>query len=369
MKLKSIVVLLLSTLLFFSCNKEQKEIKKVKKSTYKPREIKNITLQKFDYKKFGLNNLSSIRAIEIVDKTAFFIAEDAKIYAFYPNGNFLITPNDFFGDKKPVFRSAAHANNQLYALSIESPTLLYQIEMNSKDGLTNPKIVYTENHKKSFYDAMAFFDQKNGIAIGDPTENCLSILLTKDGGNSWHKIACNKLPKLIEGEAAFAASNTNIAIIGNQAWIVTGGMQSRVLHTNNKGKTWDIANTPMISGSNTTGAYSIAFYDENNGIICGGDYLNKQANTSNKVITTDGGKTWQTVADGIYPGYISCVQYVPNTDGKELFAVSTEGIYFSNNGGRTWIRVNKEGYYTIKFIDKNTAWLAGNSKIAKMILK
>ncbi len=360
------IFLILIAIQLLSC---KTELKKEVIQAYEAREIKNITLQKFDHTKFGLKNLNSIRAIEIVDKTAFFAGEQGKIYAFYPNGNFLITPNDFFGKETPKFRSISHAKDKLYAMSIESPSLLYQITMNNKDGLTNPKLVYSENHKKSFYDAMAFFDDHNGIAIGDPTENCLSILLTQNGGKTWNKINCEKLPKLIEGEAAFAASNTNIAIVGTHAWIVTGGIQSRVLHTTDLGKTWTIANTPIIAGTESTGAYTIDFFDKNNGIICGGDYLNKQGNISNKATTIDGGKTWNLVADGLFPGYISCVQYVPNTQGKELFAVSTEGIYFSNNKGNSWIRVNKEGYYTINFIDENNAWLAGNGKIAKMILK
>lgn len=366
MNFKLSFIIFLSFIFFISC---KQEVKKADKPTYTPREIKNITLQKFDHTKFGLKNLSSIRAIDLVDKTAFFFGEQGKIYAFYPNGNFLITPNDFFGNKKPNFRAGASAKNNLFALSIESPTLLYQIEMNNKDGLVNPKVVYTEEHEKSFYNAVAFFDDKNGIAIGDPTENCLSIILTKNGGNTWNKISCDKLPKLIEGEAAFAASNTNIAIQGSHAWIITGGVQSRVLHTPDMGKTWSITSTPIIEGTETTGAYSIAFNDLKNGFICGGDYTNKEINIANKAITSDGGKTWKAVADGLYPGYISCVQYVPNTDGKELFAVSTEGVYFSNNRGNSWIRVSKEGYYTIKFADKNNAWLAGNGKIAKMVLK
>lgn len=366
MKFNLLLITLLSISLLFSCKtEEKKQIKEI----YTPREIKNITLQKFDHTKFGLKNLSSIRAIDLVDKTAFFFGDQGKIYAFYPNGNFLITPNDFFGSKEPNFRAGASSKNNLYALSIESPTLLYQIEMNNKDGLVNPKLVYSENHKKSFYNAIAFFNDKNGIAIGDPTDNCLSIILTKNGGDSWKKIDCSKLPKLIEGEASFAASNTNIAIQGAYAWIITGGIQSRVLHTKDMGETWEITNTPMINGTESTGAYSIAFYDKNNGFICGGDYTNKQENIANKIITNDGGKTWNTVADGLYPGYISCVQYVPNTNGKELFAVSTEGIYFSNNQGNSWIKVNSEGYHVIKFIDKNNAWLAGNDKIAKMVLK
>ena len=72
--------------------------------------------------------------------------------------------------------------NVLYALSISNPALLYQY--NFSDSF----IVYKENHPNVFYDSMKFFDEINGIAIGDPTDgNCLSILLTNDGGDSWKK--------------------------------------------------------------------------------------------------------------------------------------------------------------------------------------
>jgi len=362
MKIKSLIYLLSILLLFFSCKKE------TQKTNYKPRTIKNINLQKFDHQKIGLKTMNSIRTIEVIDSTAYFMAQGGKIYAFYKNGNFLITPNDFFGNKLPNFRASGHSKDKLYALSIENPALLYQISLDKKEGLKNPKLVYTEEGKKVFYDAMAFFDEQNGIAIGDPTEDCLSIILTNNGGNSWQKIDCKNLPKLIDGETVFAASNTNIAIINNNAWIITGGKQSRVLHTADKGKTWNITSTPLIYGKESTGGYSIAFSDINNGIICGGDYTNKKANLQNRAITKDGGKSWQLIANGKEPGYISCVQYVPNTDGKELFAVSTEGIYFSNDKGSSWLKVNNEGYFTIKFIDKNNAWLAGHGKIAKLKL-
>lgn len=359
----SYLVGIIFILLQFSCKEKSIE------APYKPRVIKKVSLQKFDHKKFGLQKMNSIRAIELVDGNAYFAAEGGMIYAFYPNGNFLITPNTFFGKDTPDFRALSHANNKLYALSIASPAKLYQIELNDKNGLANPKLVYTEKGEKVFYDAINFFDDKNGIAMGDPTENCLSIIKTMDSCKTWTKIPCNKLPKTVDGEAAFAASNTNIAIVDDEAWIISGGMQSRVFHTKDKGETWEVFPTPLIYGKESTGGYSIAFADAKNGIICGGDYTNKTLNTKNKAITSNGGKTWQLVADGQLPGYISCVQYVPKTQGKELFAVSTEGIYFSNDKGNSWVKVSDEGYYTIKFVDKDMAWLAGNGKIAKMILK
>ena len=80
-----------------------------------------------------------------------------------------------------------------------------------------------ETKEKAFYDSMQFWDDENGIAVGDPTVNCMSILLTKDGGNSWNKIACENLPLAVEGEAAFAASNTNISLVDQNALLSRGG--------------------------------------------------------------------------------------------------------------------------------------------------
>jgi hypothetical protein len=57
---------------------------------------------------------------------------------------------------------------------------------------------------------------------------------------------------------------------------------------------------------------------------------------------------------------------VPNTQGKEVFAVSTNGIFYSNNSGNNWQKVSEEGFYSIRIANKNTAWLSGNEVVAKM---
>jgi photosystem II stability/assembly factor-like uncharacterized protein len=214
----------------------------------------------------------------------------------------------------------------------------------------------------------SFDDNTHGIAVGDPTQDCASIILTDNGGKTWTKLSCKNLPKFEEGEAFFAASNTNIKTIGSTVWIASGGKKARVLKSTDFGKTWQIFNTPIIQGNSSQGIYSIDFFDKNNGIIVGGDYSKPNENNANKAITKDGGKTWQLVANGQNPNYKSCVQYVPNTNGKELFAVGKTGVSFSNDGGKSWKKVSKDGYYAIQFVDKNTAWLSGNNKLGKLIL-
>ncbi|PTX62852.1 hypothetical protein C8N46_102252 [Kordia periserrulae] len=262
------------------------------------------------------------------------------------------------------FRAVAHVNNTTFGISIVNPALLYKI---SKNG--DVMLVYKETHEKVFYDAIAFWNENEGIAMGDPTDDCISIIITRDGGNTWQKVLCDELPKAKDGEAAFAASNTNIAIVGNKTWIATGGKASRILYSEDKGNSWTVYKTPMVQGIETTGMYSIDFYDEHNGFAIGGDYSKADINEANKIRTSDGGKTWQLVAENQNPGYRSCVQYVPNSEAKELVAVGFKGIDYSNDAGNTWKHLSDEGFYTIKFINDSTAYAAGKYSIAKLLFK
>ncbi|TPN85096.1 sialidase family protein [Aquimarina algicola] len=260
-------------------------------------------------------------------------------------------------------RSVGFAGNSFFTLGVGSPARLRKVDLKTLEE----KIVYTEIHEKVFYDAMLFWNEKEGIAMGDPTDGCLSIIVTRNGGETWNKIPCKYLPKTFEGEAAFAASNTNIKIIDDKTWIVSGGKKSRVFYSPDRGKTWDVYDTPIISETQTTGIYSVDFYDKNKGVVYGGDYTNPNHNKVNKAITNDGGRNWELVSDGTGPGYKSCVQYVPNTNGKSMVVVGFTGISLSNDSGTSWKKISDESFYTLRFITNNTAIAAGKGKIAKLV--
>lgn len=263
------------------------------------------------------------------------------------------------------FRALALRENLGFGISIGDPALLYSLDAD----LEKNKIVYKESHPKVFYDSMEFWNDMEGIAIGDPTHDCMSIIITRDGGQTWNKLSCDVLPKANDGEAAFAASDTNIAIVGDKTWVATGGKSSRILFSPDKGKSWKVYNTPIIQGKETTGMYSIDFYDENNGFAIGGDYTKPDDAVDNKIRTADGGKTWEVVANGKSPGYRSCVKYVPNRNAKELVAVGFKGIDYSNDTGETWKHLSDEGFYTIRFLNDSIAYAAGNGRISKLIFK
>lgn len=223
---------------------------------------------------------------------------------------------------------------------------------------------------KVFYDSMQFWNDKEGIAIGDPTEDTFSIIVTRDGGETWTKILSDKLPTNAEGEAAFAASNSNIVIKGNDTWLVSGGKKARVFYSADKAKTWKVIETPIVQGKTMTGIFTADFYDAKHGFIAGGDYELPNKKTDNKAFTTDGGNTWKLIGQEMGFGYASCVQYVPGGNGKEIICVGSEGIQYSQNGGENWTQLSTDTkFFTIRFINRNTAIAAGHNKVVRLRFK
>lgn len=307
----------------------------------------------------------SIRALEVLDKHSLAFAANHNTYGLYHAKQDKWLISKLVQDSLDLeFRAIANNNKDFFMLSIAQPALLYKTDDSGK-----MKVVYSENNDQVFYDAMAFWNDKEGLAIGDPTDGCMSIIITRDGGHTWDKLPCGVLPKAAAGEAAFAASNTNIAIVGNHTWVATGGTVSQILYSANKGHTWQAFETPIIQGTPTTGIYSIDFYDDSQGFAIGGDYTQPEDNSANKMLTSDGGKTWQLVGQNKAPGYRSCVQYVPNGNGNALVVVGQQGIDYSNDGGLNWKSLSNEGFYTLRFLNDSIAFAAGKGRISKLTFK
>lgn len=305
----------------------------------------------------------SIRAIEI-DKNKVWYAADKNRFGYVDLlTNKRIERKISLDSLKLEFRSIAKTKHSIFILSVGNPALLYKID---KYDLSY-KLVYRENHEKVFYDAIHFIDNKKGIAIGDPTEDTFSIITTEDGGSTWNKISNNNLPKLAVGEAAFAASNTNICVKGNRIFLVSGGIKSRLFVSDDFCKTWQVFETPIIQGQAMTGIFSADFINEKTGIIVGGNYETQSNNKANKAITFDGGQTWKLIGINQGFGYASCVQFVPDSSGKRIISVGTTGIYSSNNQGENWNKLSDDkDIFTLRFQNSNTAILAGKNKLVRM---
>lgn len=309
----------------------------------------------------------SIRAIVPEDENSvWFAANKGRVGLI--DGEIPKLANIKYHDSLLHFRAIAKTQNAVFVLSIASPGVLYKIGVSGKEASIIEE-VYVEEGENVFYDSISFFNDSEGIAMGDPTSGCLSVIMTNDGGNNWKKLPCGNLPKVGEGEAAFAASNSNIAIYKDHVWMASGGKLSRVYHSADKGKTWEVFNTPMLQGKPMTGIYSIAFFNENTGIIFGGDWENKGFNEGNKAITEDGGRTWNLISNGNGPGYRSSVKFVPGSKGNGIVAVGSPGISYSKDRGKNWTDLSSEGFYAIAFVNDSLAFASGQNKISKLRFK
>lgn len=321
--------------------------------------------QKINIKTIHDKALSS-RAILIDNNLVWYAGNEGKYGAIDLNdetksGGFVLIDS-----LNPEFRSIAQTTENIFILSVANPALLIKINKETKDL----KLVYEEKHEKVFYDSMQFLDDKFGIAMGDPIDNCLNIITTNDGGEKWTKIPCDKLPKVIEGEAAFAASNTNLILRGNTIFMVSGGIKSRVFVSKDKGNSWNVYETPIIQGKAMTGIFTADFYDEKMGIIAGGDYENQNDNSANKAITYDGGKTWELIAQNEGFGYASCIQFVSGKKGNEIVCVGGTGLHYSYDRGKTWVKMLEDNdLLTIRFINQNSAIATGKNRIIKLDFK
>lgn len=309
-----------------------------------------------------LNDKISIRALEVDGGKVWYSGTDSK-FGFVDLKNKENRKQINLSDKKLQFRTLAKDKNSFYTINIESPA--YFFKMDKKD--LKSQIIFTDTLKTAFYDALHFVNDQLAYTFSDADkDNLLKLAVYRKG--QWKMFKNNV--QLNNGEAAFAASNTNIASTKKYLWIATGGKASRILRMDLKKENIQVFETPFIQGESSQGMYSIDFFDDKFGIAVGGDYTQQDANINNMATTNDGGETWQIQASGKNAGYMTCVKIKPGSKGKEIIAVGDKHISYSSDFGKTWKKISDEkGFFVCRWIDGNTVVFAGKDRISVMKLK
>lgn len=223
---------------------------------------------------------------------------------------------------------------------------------------------FKNSDRDAFFDAIAFWDDKNGIALSDPVKGQFQLIATDDGGSNWKRLPGKSLPQALPNEGAFAASGTCLVTQGEKdVWFCTGGAKTaRVFHSSNRGQDWTSSETPVMAGVDSAGIFSIAFRDREHGIIVGGDYRKPSDAAAAAAITSDGGKTWVLI-DKPLP-FRSGVAWAKD----RWVTVGTSGSHVSKDNGASWKELDRENYNSVAFTSTSEGWAVGpKGRIAKFV--
>jgi photosystem II stability/assembly factor-like uncharacterized protein len=305
------------------------------------------------WQKQNINTTASLRGLSVVNErivwasgtrgTVIKTTDSGKTW------NVMTVP----GAEKLDFRDIeAFDENTAYILSIGEggSSRIYK----TTDGGAAWKLQFQNTNPKAFFDALACWDKKNCIAMSDPVDGKYLLMKTVDGEN-WKQMDTGKMPPAKDGEAAFAASGTCLITQGkNNAFIVSGGKAARVFRSTDRGGTWMVSDSPIVSGTQGSGIFGIAMRDARNGVIVGGNYEKPAEINDNLAFTADGGKVW---AAGKGPGgFRSGVAYIK---AKTIITVGASGSDISYDGGALWKSIDKLSYNAVQAAGAGAVWAVG----------
>ena len=260
----------------------------------------------------------------------------------------------------------AFGPDEAVVMGIGRPAKIFR----TTDGGATWAQTFADDSPGVFLDGLAFFDEKNGLAVGDPIDERFFVISTTDGGASWTLLPPDSRPTALAGEAAFAASGTSLAVTDDdRVWLTTGGPVSRVWRSEDRGRHWEPVSSALLEGSPSAGGFSVAFLDAQTGLTVGGDYKAETAAVGNAAVSSDGGKTWLAVEDRRPGGFRETVAFVPGTRPPIAITVGPSGSDYSPDLGKTWTPiVAPAGFHALDFARRGQAgWAVGrDGLIAKL---
>jgi photosystem II stability/assembly factor-like uncharacterized protein len=248
-----------------------------------------------------------------------------------------------------------HAVDASTAYALSSGTGEASRIFKTTDGGASWKLLLINPDAEGFFDCFDFWDASNGLLYGDSVSGKLVLFQTSDG-ETWTRLPAERLPDARPGEGGFAASGTCLVTVGDStAYVGTGAGSSRVLRTRDRGKSWEVFETPIPNETSTAGITSLAFRDEENGIAAGGDIAAPDARTDNVALLAGGSARLAsppTFAGAIYGIALSSSSAV-------LVAVGPNGASYSFDLARTWTALSEDSYWAVGFAPSGIGWMVG----------
>jgi hypothetical protein len=207
----------------------------------------------------------------------------------------------------------------------------------------------TADFTNSFANWVYFWNENDGVCMGDSYNNEFFLFTTSDGGTTWNKVAKANYPTILADEAG----TVNLFdVVGNTIWF--GTSKGRVFKSTNKGHNWTASNVGL-GGVQT----HVSFKDDKIGFAWGSsesiEYSIKKS--------TNGGTSWTAFSPGENFNSLN-LEFVPGT-ASTWVSGGGNGSSISYDDGITWTEIdNTVDYGYVKFLNPKTAWAGGYNSSA-----
>ncbi len=260
------------------------------------------------------------------------------------------------GYEKCEFRDVeAFDSSTAFVLAVTRPAII----LKTTDGGDKWIETFRSDDTNMFFDAISFWDNRHGIAIGDPLDLHF-VTLRASHGKYWEWLDSLVSMQAKVGESMFAASGTCLRALDKDSFaFVTGGTISRLYIQGRTEKysdtyIYDIDSNIMQQGNSGAGTFSFCPITNkpNSFILVGGDYTKENLAEKNAVIIKNGKQINPKKLPG---GYRECVEQA----GRYYICCGPNGVDISKDGD-VWESYSKEGFHVVQKAKKGKKiFLAG----------
>lgn len=176
------------------------------------------------------------------------------------------------------------------------------------------------NNEGSFPDFVHFWNENEGVAVGDSyTGQYFEIYTTNNGGAQWHLVPDANMPA---GNGIYTYnSNESYRVDGNALYFKTN--TGKILKSIDKGLHWTAINTPFTNAN-----LSFDFKDGLNGLVL----LYTSATSGALYSTNDGGDNWTPINTNNYFENL----YYDHINGVYFSYHANYGMSYSKDNGQNW---------------------------------